>query len=52
MKRGQFLQSGSLISLPVILGGMELSAITNTSLFNFINSDDERVLILVQLIGK
>jgi uncharacterized protein (DUF1501 family) len=51
MKRRQFLQSGSLISLPVMLGGMELSAITNTSLFNFINSDDERVLILVQLNG-
>jgi uncharacterized protein (DUF1501 family) len=51
MKRRQFLQTGSIMSLPVFLGGLEVSAISQSSLFNFINNDDDRVLVLVQLNG-
>jgi len=51
MKRRQFLQSGSLMSLPVMLGGMEFAAISNSSMFNFINGNDDRVIVLIQLNG-
>lgn len=51
MKRRQFLQTGSLLSVPVMLGGMDVSAVTSSSLFNFINMDDDRVLVLIQLNG-
>ncbi|MBK8053458.1 MAG: DUF1501 domain-containing protein [Saprospiraceae bacterium] len=51
MKRRQFLQSGSLLSVPVVLGGMDISAVANSSLFNYLNMDDERVLVLIQLNG-
>jgi len=51
MKRRQFLQSGSLVSLPILLGGLEVSAISRSSLFNMINSDNDRVLVLIQLNG-
>lgn len=50
MKRRQFLQSGSVMSLPVLLGGLEISALTQSSLFGFLK-DDDRVLVLVQLNG-
>jgi len=51
MKRRQFLQTGSVMSLPVFLGGLEVAAISQSSLFNFISNDDDRVLVLVQLNG-
>ncbi|MBK9257275.1 MAG: DUF1501 domain-containing protein [Saprospiraceae bacterium] len=51
MKRRQFLQTGSLVSLPIIIGGLEVSAISRSSLFNLINNDNDRVLVLVQLNG-
>lgn len=51
MKRRQFLQTGSVVSLPLFLGGMEVSAITKSSLFQLINPDDDRILVLVQLNG-
>ncbi len=51
MKRRQFLQTGSLMSLPVILGGMEVSAISRSSLFSLINNGNDKVLVLVQLNG-
>lgn len=51
MQRRQFLQSGSLMSLPILLGGMEVSAFAKSSLFNLINNDDDRVLVIIQLNG-
>ncbi|MBK9734161.1 MAG: DUF1501 domain-containing protein [Saprospiraceae bacterium] len=51
MKRRHFLQSGSLVSLPIILGGMEVSAISRSSLFSMINNGDDKVLVLIQLNG-
>jgi uncharacterized protein (DUF1501 family) len=51
MKRRQFIQTGSLVSLPIMLGGLEVAAISRSSLFSLLNSDDDRVLVLVQLNG-
>ncbi len=51
MKRRQFLQSGSFMSLPLLLGGLEVSAISRSSLFSMVNNGDDRVLVLVQLNG-
>lgn len=51
MKRRQFLQTGSVVSLPLFLGGAEVSAITRSSLFQLINPDDDKILVLVQLNG-
>lgn len=51
MKRRQFLQSGSIISLPVLIGGLEISAFAHSSLFCLVNNNDDRVLVLIQLNG-
>ncbi|MBK8549320.1 MAG: hypothetical protein IPL63_18830 [Saprospiraceae bacterium] len=51
MKRRQFIQTGSLISLPVLLGGMEVTAVSRSTLFNLVNGDDDKVLVLIQLNG-
>ncbi|MBC7885809.1 MAG: DUF1501 domain-containing protein [Saprospiraceae bacterium] len=51
MKRRQFIQAGSLMSLPIVLGGMEVSAIAKSSLFGMINNGDDKVLVLIQLNG-
>jgi len=51
MKRRQFLQSGSFMSLPLLLGGLEVSAISRSSLFSMVNNGDDRVLVLIQLNG-
>ncbi len=51
MKRRQFLQSGSLVSLPIFLGGLEVSAIARSSLFGMLGDDNDRVLVLIQLNG-
>lgn len=51
MKRRQFIQTGSLVSLPVLLSGMEVTAVTRSSLFNLVNGNDDKVLVLIQLNG-
>lgn len=51
MKRRQFIQTGSLVTLPILLSGMEVTAISRSSLFNLVNGDDDKVLVLIQLNG-
>lgn len=51
MKRRQFLQTGSMVSLPVLFGGLELAAMGKSSLFDILNNDDDRVLVIVRLQG-
>lgn len=51
MKRRQFIQTGSLVSLPLLLSGLEVTAISRSSLFHLLNADDDRVLVLIQLNG-
>lgn len=51
MKRRQFIQTGSLVSLPILLSGMEVTAVTRSSLFSLVNADDDKILVLIQLNG-
>lgn len=51
MKRRTFIQTSSLVSLPVLLSGMELTAISKSTLASLINGEDDKVLVLVQLNG-
>ena len=49
MKRRNFLKS-SILSAPVLLNGIKVSAITQSPLFNVINNTD-KVLVLIELNG-
>ena len=53
MKRRKFIQAttASTVSLPILLNGMQVSAITSSPLFQHLNTDNDRVLVLIQLIG-
>lgn len=51
MKRRQFIQTGSIVSLPLMLGSFEVAALSKSSLFNLVNPDDDKILVLVQLNG-
>lgn len=51
MERRSFLKNSSLISLPILLGGMPVSAIEKSSLFTMVNGNSDRVLVLIQLNG-
>ncbi len=50
MKRRNFIKSTSLISLPILVGGMKVSAIPHSPFSNSLNGSD-KVLILIQLSG-
>ncbi len=51
MKRRKFIQTSSLMTLPVLLSGMEVTAIAKSKLSTLIGGNDDRVLVLVQLNG-
>ncbi len=51
MKRRKFIQTSSLMTLPVLLSGMEVTAIAKSRLSALIGGNDDRVLVLVQLNG-
>ena len=52
MKRRDFLKNTSAaVSLPIFLNGLGVSAITKSALFNHLNLDTDRVLVLIQLSG-
>ncbi|MCB0640958.1 MAG: DUF1501 domain-containing protein [Phaeodactylibacter sp.] len=52
MKRRKFLQStATAVGLPVVLNGMGVSAVRKSQLFNFLNTDNDKVLVLIQLSG-
>lgn len=52
MKRRQFLHTtGTAVALPVLLNGMNVSAISQSSLFSAMNLDSDRALVLIQLNG-
>ncbi len=52
MKRRHFLKySSSAVSLPILLNGMPLSAIARSPMFNHIQQENDRVLVLIQLNG-
>ncbi len=51
MKRRSFLKKSSLVTLPAFLGGYELAALSSSNLFNLVNGDDDKVLVLIDLNG-
>ncbi len=52
MKRRKFLKATSTaVSLPVLLNGMGVQAITKSALFSGLSDESDRVLILIQLNG-
>ena len=51
MKRRSFLQKSSLLSAPLLLGGVPVSAISDKSFLNLLNGESDRVLVLIQLNG-
>lgn len=52
MKRRKFISAtGGAVSIPILLNGMPVNAISKSSLFNFVNNETDRVLVLIQLNG-
>ncbi len=51
MKRRSFLKKSSLVTLPTFLGGYELAALSSSNLFNMVNGDDDKVLVLIDMNG-
>jgi uncharacterized protein (DUF1501 family) len=50
MKRRTFIKRSSAASVPVLLGGVNVSALNNP-MFNMLNTETDRVLVLIQLDG-
>ena len=50
MKRRSFIKRSSAVALPLALGGIKVEAINNP-FFNAFDSDDDHVLVLIQLGG-
>lgn len=51
MKRRSFLKNTSLLSLPIMLSGIPVSSYSRSRYTQFFESDDDRVLVLIQLNG-
>ena len=51
MNRRHFLKSSSLLSVPLLLGGVPVAAIQKNKLQAAVDADDDRVLVLIQLNG-
>ncbi len=51
MKRRSFIKRSSIASVPLLLGGVPVTAVAENAFSNFINPDSDRVLVLIQLTG-
>lgn len=51
MKRRSFLKYSSILSTPIIIGGIPIASIARNSMANLINNESDRVLVLIQLNG-
>ncbi len=51
MKRRSFLKKGSLIAVTPMIAGIPVSAMQRSSLENFIDPEDDKILVLIQLGG-
>ena len=51
MKRRSFIKRSTVASVPLLLGGVPVSAVAENAFSNFINPDSDRVLVLIQLNG-
>lgn len=50
MKRRNFIQAATALT-PLFLNGMRLNAMSRSSIFNHINNESDRVLVIIQLNG-
>lgn len=52
MKRRHFLKTaGTAVAIPILLNGTRLGAMPRSALFNALNDESDRVLVLIQLNG-
>ncbi|HMQ49645.1 MAG TPA: DUF1501 domain-containing protein [Saprospiraceae bacterium] len=52
MKRRTFLRhTGTAVSIPLLLNGLKLSASPRQAMFRHLNPDNDKVIVLIQLIG-
>ena len=51
MKRRNFLHAAGAASVPFFVNGTPLQAMASSPLFNLINQDNDKVLVLIQLLG-
>jgi uncharacterized protein (DUF1501 family) len=51
MKRRSFLGTGAAIGLPLLVNGLPLGALASRKMQSLINQDNDRVLVLIQLVG-
>ena len=51
MKRRDFLNTSTAVSLPLLLNGFGVQAFARNSLFNAFNGNSDKVLVLIQLNG-
>lgn len=51
MKRRSFLKYSSLISTPLILGGIPVASVARNGMAGMFNNESDRVLVLIQLNG-
>ncbi len=51
MKRRNFLQKSTALSLPLMLSGFKLGAISKSSLLSNLNNGSDKVLVIIQLGG-
>ncbi len=51
MKRRNFLQAATAASVPLFVNGTPLQAMASSPLFNLVNPDNDKVLVLIQLLG-
>ena len=51
MKRRNFIKSGTIVSAPLLVGGIPVSAVAENAFSSFLNPDSDRILVLIQLAG-
>ncbi|HUN17960.1 MAG TPA: hypothetical protein PK622_14150, partial [Saprospiraceae bacterium] len=51
MKRRSFLKASSLATVPVLINGIPVEAIAKSTFANFVNPEDDRILVVIQLSG-
>ena len=51
MKRRSFIKTSSILSTPLVMGGISVAPIVQNTLSSLLNQDSDRVLVLIQLNG-
>lgn len=51
MKRRHFLQVSSMASVPFLINGIPVNAVSRNSFLDFVSPDNDKILVLIQLTG-